>query len=165
MEYLQVFDDNKNMLDEKIERDKKLLLKNGKRFMIIVVFIENNEKKFLLQKTSVEKDSVIATTGGHATYGDDGIKTTIKETYEELGIKLDSNEINYVDTIIYPKCYVEVYYVNKNIDIDEIKLQAEEVESVSWYTIDEIKDLIKNNSFRKSNIEPFEKVLKFRKNR
>ena len=109
MEYLQVFDEYKNKLNEKIERSKKLLLENGKRFMIIVVFIENSENKFLLQKTSEEKDSVIATTGGHVTFGDDGIKTTLKETYEELGIKLDSNEIKYVDTITYQKCYVEVY--------------------------------------------------------
>lgn len=48
MEYLQVFDDDKNLLDEKVERSNKLNLKDGKRFMIVLVFIENSEHKFLV---------------------------------------------------------------------------------------------------------------------
>ena len=48
MELLQLFDENKNMLNESIERDKKKELPEGKYFMIILLFIENNNK-FLIQ--------------------------------------------------------------------------------------------------------------------
>ena len=56
MELLQVFDENKNMLNESIERDRKKELPEGKYFMIILLFIENNNK-FLIQKTSDSRKS------------------------------------------------------------------------------------------------------------
>ena len=72
MELLQLFDDNKNMLNEYIERPKKLEVPSGKYFMIILLFIENSEGKFLIQKVAFE--DTYATTGGHVTYGDDAIR-------------------------------------------------------------------------------------------
>lgn len=162
MEYLQVFDENKNMLDESIERDLKKTLTGNKYFMIILLFIENNKKEFLFQVTSKERDSIIATTGGHVTKGDDGLRTTIKEAEEELGITLLPSDLEYVDTFKINNCYAEVYYTNKDINIDDIKLQDEEVDSVAWYSVDEINKLILEDKIRKGNIEPFKRVLEYR---
>ena len=162
MEYLQVFDENKNMLNEKISREDKFTLKDGKHFMVVIIFIENSEGKFLLQQTSSNRNSCIATTGGHVTYGDDGFKTVIKEVKEELGLNLLPSEFNYVDTFDYKNGFLEIYYVKKDIDINKLKLQEEEVEEVNWYSIDEIKKLIKEDKLRKGNIKPFEEILKYR---
>lgn len=162
MEYLQVFDEFKNKLDEKIDRELKKTLTGNKYFMIVLIFIEN-DNKFLLQKTSINRNSEIATTGGHVTYGDDGYITVLKEAKEELGITLDKELLNLVDTITFGNCYVEIYYTKQKIDINEIKIQEEEVESVDWYNIDEINTLIQENKFRKGNIEPFKKILEYRK--
>lgn len=162
MEYLQVFDENKKMLDEKIERSLKRTLTGNKFFMIILLFIENDKGEFLLQKTSKEKKSEIATTGGHVVFGDDGLKTTIKEASEELGVTFLPSELNYVDTIKWDNCYIEVYHTNKSININELILQEEEVESVNWYAIDEINELILENKLRKGNIEPFKRLLEYK---
>ena len=75
MEYLQVFNDKKKPLDEKVERENKYQLPEGKYFMVVIIFIENSEGKFLLQKTSKERNSCIATTGGHVKFGDNGLDT------------------------------------------------------------------------------------------
>lgn len=163
MEYLQLFDENKKMINEKIDRELKKTLTGNKYFMIILLFIENDKGEFLLQKTSKIKDSLVATTGGHVEFGDDGLKTTIKEANEELGINLLPSELNCVDTITCCNCYIEVYYTNKPINIDELKLQQEEVESVKWYTVDEINKLTYENKLRKGNIEPFKRVLEYKK--
>ena len=162
MEYLQVFDEFKNKLDEKINRELKKILTGNKYFMIVLLFIEN-DNKFLLQKTSVKRNSEIATTGGHVTYGDDGYITVFKEVKEELGIDLDKELLKLVDTITFNNCYVELYYTNQKVDINEIKIQEEEVLSVNWYSIDEINNLILDDKFRKGNIKPFNKVLEYRK--
>ena len=159
MELLQVFDDNKNMLNEYVERDKKLELPEGKYFMIILLFIQNNEGKFLIQKTSKEKGSVYAVTGGHVTYKDDALTTCIKEAEEELGLTLTKDELEEIDVLKYDVGYITVYYLKKDIDINTLQLQKEEVESVSWMSIEEINTLIKENKLRKGNIEPFKKVL------
>lgn len=162
MEYLQLFDENKKMLNEKIDRELKKTLTGNKYFMIILLFIEN-DNKFLFQLTSKQKNSEIATTGGHVEFGHNGLQTTIKEAEEELGLVLEPNELNYIDTIKYNNCFIEIYHTNKTVDINKLKLQIEEVESVKWYTVDEINELIKENKLRKSNIEPFRKVLEKRK--
>lgn len=164
MEYLQVFNNKKELLNEKIERNKKFELKDDKYFMIILIFIENSKKEFLIQKTSKEKDSCMATTGGHVTFGDDGAITVLKEVEEELGLILKKEEINIVDTLKYDNCHVEIYYTKKDIDINSITLQESEVEYVNWYSEEEIMEFIENNEFRKSNIKPFEVILEYRKN-
>ena len=161
MEYLQLFNENKEMLNEKIDRELKKTLTGNKYFMIILLFIEN-DNKFLLQTTPKQKDSEIATTGGHVEYGYNGLQTTIKEAQEELGLELLPNELNYIDTIKYNNCFIEIYHTNKIIDTTKLKLQTEEVESVNWYTVDDINELISNNKLRKGNIEPFKKVLEKR---
>ena len=162
MEYLQVFDKEKKMLNEKVARDNKLDLPDGKYFMIVLIFIENSEGKFLFQKTSKERNSCIATTGGHVTFGDDGLKTAVKEVKEELGVTLDASELSFVDTFIYSKGYLETYYVKKDIDINSITVQTEEVEYVKWYSVDEIKEFIDKGELRKGNIEPFKKLLEYK---
>lgn len=159
MELLQLFDENKNMLNESIERNRKKELEPGKYFMIILLFIQNDEKKFLIQKTSVNRESEYATTGGHVTYGDTALKTVIKEAKEELGLVLEENEIKEIETITHKLAHVGIYYCNKKIDIDKLKIQEEEVDSLYWMSIGEINELIKEDKFRKSNIIPFQKVL------
>ena len=158
MELLQLFDENKNMLNESIERNRKKELEPGKYFMIILLFI-HDEKKFLIQKTSVNRESEYATTGGHVTFGDDVLTTVIKEAKEELGLVLNENEIEEIETITHKLAHVGIYYCNKKIDIDKLKIQEEEVDSLYWMSVDEINELIKEDKFRKSNIIPFQKVL------
>jgi len=161
MELLQLFDENKNMLNESIERNKKKELEPGKYFMIILLFIENNNK-FLIQKTSVNRDSEYATTGGHVTYGDNALKTVIKEAKEELGLVLNEKEIKEIETITHKLAHIGIYYCNKKIDINELTIQEEEVESLHWMSEEEINELINKDMFRKSHIIPFQKVLEKR---
>ena len=161
MELLQLFDENKNMLNESIERDKKKEVPQGKYFMIILLFIENNNK-FLIQKTSANRESIYATTGGHVTFGDDALKTVIKEAQEELGLEVKKEDLKEIETLKQKYGYMTIYYYNKNVDIDKLKIQEEEVESVHWMSIDEINELINEEKFRKSHIVPFQKVLEKR---
>ena len=161
MEFLQVFDEKKNKLQEKISRDKKYDLPRDRRFMIVLIFIENSKGEFLLQKTSQSKHSCIATTGGHVTFGDTALETVIKESKEELGIDISKDDIVYIDTILYKNYFLETFYTKMELEPNNLILQTEEVESVKWYTTDEISEFIHSNEFRESNIKPYERVLKY----
>ncbi len=161
MEYLQVFNKDKKVIDEKVLREDKYKLPDGKYFMIVLIFIMNSEGKFLMQKTSKSRNSCIATTGGHVSYGDTGLITVFKEAKEELGLDLDTNEIQYIDTLIFKNGIEETYFVNKDIDIKNLTIQKEEVDYVEWFTIDEIKELINKKEFREGNIDAFYKVLDY----
>ena len=94
MELLQLFDENKKMVDEYVVRKKpKCDIPPKRNIMYILLFIQNDEGKYLVQKTSKEKGSVFAVTGGGVDYGDDDYKTVFKEAKEELGLDLDKDKL------------------------------------------------------------------------
>ena len=47
MEYLDLYDENKNLTGEKILRNKDMKLQIGKYIKIVIVFIKNGEDRFL----------------------------------------------------------------------------------------------------------------------
>ena len=155
MEYLDLYDENQNLIGEKILREKNMKPQEGKYIKIVIVFIKNSENKFLIQKTSKEKGSVWATTGGLVSSGYTSDETVVKEIEEELGLIIDFNELKHIETVKRQFAFQDTYYLEKDINIEDIKIQKEEVELVKWLSIAEIKELIKNNEFRKGNIEPF----------
>ncbi|MDO4962707.1 MAG: NUDIX hydrolase [bacterium] len=163
MEYLQLFDEEGNELKEKIARSDKFNIEKGKYFKIILLIIENEKHEFLIEKTSNERNNVFAFLGGHVTYGDSNIKTVIKEAKEELGIDIKEYEIKFVDTIKHDIAYCDTFYTHKNINLKDIKVQEEEVDSVYWMSKEEIFNLDKKGEFRHSNIQNFKKVLDYLK--
>ena len=165
MEYLQVFDKDKNILNEKIERDNKYNLPENKYFMIVLIFIENSKGKFLLQKTSKERHSCIATTGGHVTFGDDGFTTVIKEVKEELGIDISDKEIiEFNSGCDGVDCY-KMYYTKLDISMDEFVIQEEELSEVRWFSMEELEDMVDKKILNQNQIDFFIKCQNFINNK
>ncbi len=165
MEYLGLYDSNGNYTGEKIERSKKTEVPNGKYFRIVIIFIQNSKGEFLIQKVSKEKGNEYATTGGHVQDGISSIDTVKQEVLEELGVSLDNNDLVLFETEQYPLAFQDCYYAKKDIDITNLKIQAEEVDSVEWMTIENIKDLIQMGIFRKGNIGPFYDLINILENK
>ncbi len=70
LEYLDLYDENKNLTGEKIIRPKgKPQVPKNRYINLVIIFIRNSKGEFLFQKTSKEKGSVWATTGGHVQSG------------------------------------------------------------------------------------------------
>lgn len=58
-------------------------------------------------------------------------------------------------TYKYENAFKDVYYVKKDIDISNLKLQLDEVECVEYFSKEEILKFIKNDELRKTNIDAF----------
>ncbi|MCR5483236.1 MAG: hypothetical protein K6E99_02375 [Bacilli bacterium] len=56
-----------------------------------------------------------------------------------------------------------MYYLKKDIDINDIKVQTEEVEFVKYMTIDEINEIIKSDLMTKSHAIQFNEMIKRKK--
>ena len=151
MEYLNVYDNNKNKLDKKIVRGDKL--SNDEHILVAVIFIKNKDNKYLIQKTSLEKSGLYSTTGGHVLYNEDSKTSIIREVKEELGIDITDDDIKYlvgsssinIKGDIINKHYNECYLITKDIDISKIKLQEEEVSEVKYFSKEEVLSMIDNN--------------------
>ena len=86
-------------------------------------------------------------------------ETVVKETEEELGLVVDFNELKHIETIKREHAFQDTYYLEKNINIEDLKIQEEEVEFVKWLSIGEIKELINKGEFREGNILAFQNLL------
>ena len=161
MEYLDLYDKNKRLTGEIVLRTHdKANIEKGKYINIVLVFIKNSDNKFLFQMTSKEKNSVIATAGGHVKSGQTSLEAILEEIKEEFGLVIGEDDIELIGTYKRKFAFVDVYYLCKDINSNELCLQKEEVESVNWYTINEIEKLIKQGKIRKGNIDGFNMVLK-----
>lgn len=158
MELLDLYDEDRKKLGSTIKRGEKP--KNG-YVMLSIVFIKNSYEKYLIQKTSDEKGSKYSSTGGHVTHNEDGISTIIRDLKEELGLNIVDDELQNIALAKHPKgpCIINLYLINKDIDINTLKLQTEEVESVMWMSNNEIISLIKEDKFLGSHGYLFEKYF------
>lgn len=165
MEYLDLYDVNKDLTGEKIVRGKgKPQVPENNYINIVIIFMQNSEGKFLFQITSKEKGNEIATTGGHVKSGQTSYEAILAEVDEELGLDISKEDVKMIDSYIFGVAFMDVYYLNKDINISDLKLQDDEVESVEWFTIDRIKELINEGKVRKGNIKAFESILNYLKN-
>ena len=158
MEYLNLYDNKGNLLKEKGIRG----VKTDKLKGISSIFIENSNGDFLIQKTSKSRNSVYATTGGHVTYGSNFYDTIIREVKEELGVDISGEKIIKVNNYISEHYFITLFYLKKDIDINDLKLQKEEVEFVKWLDKKTINELINNNELREATIVGYKYILSFK---
>ena len=165
MEKRDLYDLNRIPLGETILKNEEI--PEGKYIIVVLVFIQNSEGKFLIQKRSERKIGKFATTGGHPKSGEDSVQGIITEVKEEIGIDLEAKNLQLYfsgrsDT---EKVFWDDYYIKLDIEnINNLKLQKSEVDSVHWFSTDEIKDLMSQNKFFKNHYEEFEILLDWLKN-
>ena len=160
MEKRDLYDINRNPTGETIYKGEEI--PNGKYIIVVLVFIQNDEGKFLIQKRSKIKNGKYATTGGHPKSGENSVQGIITEVKEEIGVELKKTDLQlyYSGRSDEEKVFWDDYYIKMNVpNIENLKLQKEEVESVCWLSIDEIKELQKDNMFFKNHYEEFEILL------
>lgn len=161
-EYTDLYDENKNLTGEKLFREKgtKLIVPKGRYSVVVLAFIENSKGEFLFQMTSKRKKNVWATTGGHVKSGQTSKEAIIEEIKEELGIDINEDEVKLFKTYKYDDAFKDVFYIKKDIDINSLTYEKDEVEYVKYLTKDKILDLINNNgNIRKTNIDAFLDII------
>ncbi|MBR1654720.1 MAG: NUDIX domain-containing protein [Clostridia bacterium] len=160
MEKRDLYDANRNLTGKTMYKGEEI--PEGSYIVVVLVFIQNTEGKFLIQKRSERKNGLYATTGGHPKSGEDSIQGIITEVKEEIGldIKPEDLQLYYGGRSDNERVFWDDYYIKMDIpDIESLRLQEEEVASVHWFSRDEIIDLMKNELFFKNHYEEFEILL------
>ena len=145
MEYRDLFDKNRKPLGEVVAKGEKF--GEGKFIVVVMVFIENSKGEMLLQKRSASKGGKWATTGGHPTSGQSSLQGMLQELKEEIGVSVQPEELVLFKTVKTPKTFVDLYYLHKDMDIKDTKLQESEVQDLRWFTKGQIEQLVKDGQF------------------
>lgn len=160
MEKRDLYDANRNLTGKTIYKDEEI--PDGYYIVVVLVFIQNSEGKFLIQKRSEAKNGLYATTGGHPKSGEDSIQGIITEVKEEIGLDLKPEDLQlyYGGRSDEERVFWDDYYVKMDVpDINNLELQEEEVSSVHWFSTEEIIDLMKNDLFFLNHFEEFELLV------
>ncbi|MBE5822230.1 MAG: NUDIX domain-containing protein [Clostridiales bacterium] len=166
MELRDLYDKNLNLTGETIQKGE--IIPKGKYILVVVVWIQNCKGELLIQQRSFTKNSYPgkwATTGGHPKHGETSLQGMITETSEELGVVLQENELEYIKTCMDDDTFIDIYYTNKDLEINDMILQKEEVEAVKWVSIEEFEKMISNNEVASSHFELYEEIKELLKSR
>lgn len=113
------------------------------------------------QDVLVTKDGKWATNGGYPKSGESSLQGIVTEIEEELGQIVNENKLTLFKTIQTEDGFVDLYYMKKDINIDIIVVQEDEVETAKWSTREEMEQLIKEDKFSKSHEEFYKEWLLF----
>ena len=160
MEKRDLYDKDRNLADKTIF--KNFPIPKGYYILVVLIFIQNSDGKFLIQKRSKIKNGKYATTGGHPKAGQSSLEGIITEVKEEIGLDISNQDIKlyYSERVDSESVFSDSYYLKMDIpDINNLKLQKSEVDSIYWFSRDEIENLMKTGKFFKNHYDEFEILL------
>ena len=161
---LDIYNSNGETTGRVVERSavKVSTFNSNEHIAVSIIYIENHENEFLIQKTSKEKGGLYSSTGGHIDHGQTPKEAIIREVREELGIAVDENEIVDLGFMVVDFPIRFVFYLKKDIDLKDVVLQKEEVDSVSYMSVNKIKSIIEKGLMIKGHAKVFEKILEYK---
>ena len=154
MEYRELFDDNRNSTGKKILKGQKI--PKGLNIVTVVVFMYSpKKKKGIMQKRSNLKGAKWATTSGHPKYGESSIEGMITEIKEEIGFDIKKEELTLITTFKKKDKFVDIYYIEKDLDIEKAVLQKEEVSDINYLSDRDVEKFYEAGKFKKSHYKYF----------
>jgi len=130
------------------------------------IWIINSKNEILVQKRAACKknhpNKWDMPSAGHVDAGEKIIDGAIREAFEELGVKTMAEDYEFICEYIDDKSYeiAQVYLLNLDLNIDEFKLQQEEVAEVKWLSFEEFKKLFYSDEFVRFDDEYRDIVVK-----
>ena len=165
MEYLDVCDEKGQPTGGIVSRDKAH--RDGIRHRTAHVWVIREEKgriQVLLQKRSANKESFPGmydtSSAGHIPAGCEPLDSALRELREELGIEAGDGQLCYIGAIcnryeaqfrgkiFRDNEYCSVYLYREPLDAESLHLQAEEVERVDWFDLEQVREEIEHSRER-----------------
>lgn len=153
MELVDLYNGQKELTNETVEKKN---VPDGKFRLSVHVWITNDKGELLVQQrlaTAHKFPNMWAVTGGAVKAGESSLAGALRELSEELGIKANKDEMKFIASYRRKFDYVDVWLLNKNIDIKDIKLQEDEVQAVKWVTLEEFEEMLKNKEAIRSSYD------------
>lgn len=117
-------------------------MKEGEYHLVVHVCIFNSSNQLLIQQRQPFKkgwpNMWDLSAGGSAVTGDSSSRAAERETYEELGIRLDLSGKRPNFTVNFSDGFDDYYIVEKDVAISDMCLQEEEVSRVRWAGREEV---------------------------
>ncbi len=149
MELVDLYDENRIPLGKTAERYGKK--KPGEYRMVVHVCIFDQQGRLLIQQRSKEKGAWggywDVSVGGAVDAGETSRQGAEREVREELGYPLDLTGWRPSVTVNFGGGFDDFYLLVRDIPLESLTLQKEEVQQVRWATREEVLRLLEEDAF------------------
>lgn len=125
-------------------------LKEGDYHLIVHVFPVNPKGEILIQKradTVKTKPGIWAATGGSVIAGETAWEGCKRELKEEIGLAANKENTQLMGIIKKKDRFRSIWVIQCDAALNELTLQKEEVAEAKWASLDEIRQMVKEQTF------------------
>ncbi len=148
MEKWDLYDRYGHPLGKTINRGARF--RSGEHHLVVHVWVVNSAGRLLIQRRSSKRrmmPNIWAITSGSAVAGEDSITAVRREMAEELGISLSDSAFLSLGRLVRRNSLCDVYLVQRDIAVPDMKLQREEVSQVRWVTGAQLYGMVNERRF------------------
>ena len=151
-EMLDIFDINGNFLGSK-PRSFCHSENPGVYHKPVWIWIINSQGQILVQKRALTKKKSPGKwdmpSAGHVDAGETCLSGCVRETNEELGLRVDEKDFIFLKEFINKRGWelAQVYLLKTDTRIEDMRIQIEEVECVKWLNYEEFNKLLYSDEF------------------
>ncbi len=160
MEIWDVYNKDREKTGRTIKRSEKL---NEDEFHLVVhIWIINSKNEYLIQRRSETLNwmpGFWATTGGSAHAGEDSLTAIIRETGEEIGLKINPNKTQLLFSELGKNEHTDIYVTQMDVSLSETIFCPEDVSEINWASQDKIQKMIFENKFINYGSDYFQKLF------
>lgn len=156
-ELIEVLDEKGNKTG--IIKSKSQIKKEGDYHRAISVCLINDKKEILMHKRSKKKviypDLWSCFVRGHVQAYEESIDACIREIKEEIGTNVNAQELRFLYTrkednepgnmTHINNLFFDNYICFKNIKLEDLKIEEEEISEIKYMPYQELEKLIRNN--------------------
>lgn len=146
MEIIDLYDNKKQKLNKTMVRSAEEPV-DGEFKLSVHTWLLNSKGELLIQKRNENlkrNPGKWAFTGGAVDTNETSLEGAIREVKEEIGIDIKDDEIEYLLSFKREKGFVDIWLVKKDVAIDELVLQKEEVSEAKWVSLKELIKLVES---------------------
>ena len=146
MEYWDIYDKNGKFTGRKKGKYEKW--EEDEYHLATEVWVINSKKQILIQQRSNNCQllpGVWALTTGRVISGETTRQGCVRELKEELGVNITEDECKLVKSYLKNRLGMiwDIYFVRKDINLEDVVLQKEEVAKVKLVNTNEFRDMLK----------------------
>lgn len=149
MEWVDLYDENRVPLGKTAERYGK---KHAGEYRTVVhVCIFNKAGQLLIQRRSAQKyicpNQWDVSAAGGVDAGETPREAAEREAREELGYALDLTGVRPSVTVNFSGGFDDFFIVQREVELDSLTLQTEEVSAVRWVTREDVRSMLAEGEF------------------
>lgn len=149
MELWDIYNRDKTKSNRTMVRGEKF--EKDTYHLVVHACVFNSKNEMLIQKRQPFKQGWSnmwdITVGGSAVAGETSQTAIERELLEEIGVKMSLQNVQPHLTINFDTGFDDIYLIEREININELALQYEEVQQVKWAALDEIFQKIDDGIF------------------